>query len=74
MSKTRTTSTTTISSAEAAYSDLASGSYELSGGTSTGTIQARILCQPAGSSVYYQDTRLASGVLNIDMTRTVQYT
>ena len=74
MSKSRTdaVTATTISAKEAAYTELTSGSYELSSGGS-GTIQARILCQPAGSSVYYQDSRLATGVLHIDMTKTVQY-
>ena len=55
MSKSRTdaVTATTISAKDAAYTELTSGSYELSSGGS-GTIQARILCQPAGSSVYYQ--------------------
>lgn len=74
MSKTRTGATTTISSSSVAYSELTTGAYEVTGGSSTGTIQARLLCQPAGSNVYYQDTRLANGVLQIDMTKQVQYT
>ena len=55
-------------------SELTRDSYEVVGGTlDDGGVQARILCQPAGSSVYFQDTRLADGKLQIDMTKTVQF-
>ena len=58
---------------EAELTALAPGEYEVKGGDNGGGIQARIICQPAGSNVYYSDTRLADGKLQIDMTKEVQY-
>ncbi|MCB9761001.1 MAG: hypothetical protein H6739_14275 [Alphaproteobacteria bacterium] len=65
-----------LSTAEAQeLSTFAEGEVSVTGGeTGGGGIQARILCQPAGSSAYYADHRDAAGVLHIDMTREVQYT
>lgn len=72
---TTTLSTTTLSTSQVAYSELTKGSYSVTGSTDSGDgIQARILCQPAGSNVFYSDTRLADGKLQIDMTKEVQYT
>ena len=70
-----TASTATLSTvSEAQVTTLSKGQYEVVGGDSGGDVQARILCQPAGSDKFYSDTRLADGKLQIDMTKQVQYT
>ena len=72
---TKSTTSTSLSSAEVSYSDLVQGSYSISGGTlSDGGIQARLLCSPAGSNTYYSDYRDAKNVLHIDMTKQVNMT
>lgn len=70
------TTTTTVKASEATYSDLTTGSYSVKGSTepSGGTIQARLLCSPAGSQTYYQDSRDANGMLTIDMTKEINMT
>lgn len=69
-----TLTTTTVKASEAAYSDLSEGSYSVSGTPTTGTIQARLLCSPAGSTKYYADSRDAKGMLTIDMTKEINMT
>lgn len=59
---------------EAPISELDPKKYQVSEeGGSTTPVSARILCQPAGTSVYYSDHRDAEGVLHIDMTKEVKY-
>lgn len=70
------TTTTTVKASEATYSDLTTGTYSVKGSTEPtgGTIQARLLCSPAGSQTYYQDSRDANGMLTIDMTKEINMT
>ncbi|MCB9742623.1 MAG: hypothetical protein H6740_08490 [Alphaproteobacteria bacterium] len=76
LDRSSTLESATLSTAEATeLSTFAEAEVSVTGGsTGGGGIQARILCQPAGSSAYYSDFRDAAGVLHIDMTKEVQYT
>lgn len=69
-----TLTTTSVKASDAAYSDLQEGSYAVTGTSTTGPIQARLLCSPAGSTKYYADSRDAKGMLTIDMTKEINMT